>query len=176
MKYLVFSLSIVLFQSCASERWKEKVLDACVNDFQRHSYFISLKVKTDSAVVRCLVRTGYLFLYFRDRQALNEQEYARLAKSVIKEDRMLEVSAADRRKYNFIMIYECDEITQDIKKGTDYILEKYFKKDGDWHLFKGAATQETKYGIINALFERHVIVTTGDESGTLMVPGWQFRK
>lgn len=127
-------------------------------------------------MVRCLVRTGYLFLYFKDRQGLNEKEYASLAKSIIKEDRTLEVSAADQKKYNFIMLSECDEVTQETKKGTNYLLDKYFDKKDDWYLFKGAATQETKYGIIDALFQRHVIVTTGDESGDLMVPGWQFRK
>lgn len=119
MKYCVLFLCLALFQSCASEKWKDKVLDACVNDFQRHSYFISLKVKTDSAVVRCLVRTGYLFLYFKDRQGLNEGQYASLAKSIIKEDRTLEVSTADQKKYNFIMLYGCDEVTQEVKKGTD---------------------------------------------------------
>jgi hypothetical protein len=174
--YIAFLLSLVLFQSCTSERWKEKVLDACVNDYQRHSYFISLKVKTDSAVVRCLVRTGYLFLYFRHQQGLDEKGYATLAKSIIKKDSLLEVNAEDRKRYGFTIIYGCDEITQELKKGTACILETYFYKKDDWYLFKGAVTNETKNGIIDALFKQHVIVTTGDESGDLMVPGWQFRK
>ena len=70
-------LPVFFFQSCAPEQWKEKVLDTCVNDFQRHSYFISLQVKTDSAVVRCLVRTGYLFLYFKDHQGVNAENRIR---------------------------------------------------------------------------------------------------
>ncbi len=175
MRYCVLFLCLFFFQSCAPEQWKEKVLDACVNDYQRHSYFISLQVKTDSAVVRCLVRAGYLFLHFKDQQGLNEKEYATLAKSIIRKDSILTLSANDRKRFNFIMLYGCDEITQEVKKDTDYILEKYFDKKDDWFVFKGAATQETKYGIIDALFRRHVIVTTGDEGGSLMVPAWQFR-
>jgi hypothetical protein len=176
VKHLILLLSIVFLQSCASREWKENVLDACINDYQRHSYFVSLQVRTETGVVRCLVRTGYLFLYFKHRQGLNEKEYANLAKSIIKDDRIVEVSADDRERYNFVMIYECDETKGELeKKDTDYILDKYFNKVGDWYLFKGAATAELKNEIIDVLFERHVIVTTGDEAGVLVVPGWQFR-
>ncbi|WP_146217467.1 hypothetical protein [Chitinophaga sp. S165] len=175
MKYIVVILCAVLFQSCLSGKWKEKVLNACVNDYQRHSYFISLKVRTDSAVVRCIVRNGNLFLYFNDRQGLNESQYASLAKEIIKEDRVIAVSAADRKRYDFAILYGCEEINQELEKGTEYILGKYFRRWRNWYTFKGAVTNETENGIINALFERHVIVTTGDESGSLMLPDWQFK-
>lgn len=174
MKYIKIILLLLVIQSCKSHNWKEKALNICLRDHGRYSCFVGLRIKSDEAVVPCVIMNDDLFQYFNAKKATSQDEYERLVKEIVKDKKVLTINRSDVAKYDFLIFSPSNIVTQDIRKGKDFVLKSYFTKMKDNQMLDVALPDEAKEELIYALFEWGIISKTDDESGRLYLPFRQF--
>lgn len=177
MKYAKLFLLSVLFFSCSSDSYNEKALNKILSDFDRHSYFIGLMVKSGSSTSPYVVENSDLYSCYKEKDGLTEKSYAKRMKSIIRNNKVVEIDSTDLIKFGFLRVNPSCTVAADMEGDTSLILHKYFRKlTSTYRVNETVISTDQWNGIIYALFRKEVFTKTVDESGMLYVPDGQFEK
>lgn len=83
MKYTKLFLLAMLLFSCRSDSYDEKSLQRVLNDFDRHSYFVGLTVKSGSSTSPYVIENSDLYSYYEKKDGLTERSYTNHMRSII---------------------------------------------------------------------------------------------
>ena len=83
---------------------------------------------------------------------------------MINEEKPITVVTADINKYNFTVVDPNNTISEEIKKGKKYLLQKYFEN----RVLKDGTSIADRNNIISALFNWNIASRIDDESGYLI--------
>lgn len=167
---------LLIFASCSSDSYNKKALQRVLSDFDRHSYYIGLTVRSGSSTSTYVVENSDLYSYYREKDGLTEKSYARRMKSVISNNKVVEIDSTDLKEYGFLRVYPSSTVAADMEGDTSLILSKYFERPTSTYLINTTVDADLWNEIIYTLFKKGVFTKTEDESGMLYVPNEQFEK
>lgn len=160
MKILLFVLSI-------SGTPKDSVfINKVLTDFRRHSYFLSLNIKSTEYNGRIVIENDELYYYFRMNQQINKQEYKELIINVLKGDSSLKIKDANLKKWHFKKSPVIESVEENAKKGINEFINVYFN---DRLVLRNGLTDEVRFAVISQLFEWRIPACVDDQSGYLYI-------
>ena len=175
--YAKLFLLSVLFFSCRSSLYKGEALNKILSDFDRHSYFIGLMVKSGAFTSPYVIENRRLCRYYQEKECLTEKTYVKRMKSIIRNNKVVEIDSADLIKFGFLRVNPSNTIAADMEGDTSLILHKYFRKrTSTYRVNETVISTDQWNAIIYALFRKRIFTKTADESGMLYVPDEQFGK
>ncbi|SIO55571.1 hypothetical protein [Chitinophaga niabensis] len=168
MKRLLSGIFFLLFlNNCNNTAGKAEVLATVLKGFGRHSYFVSVKVKDGNQYV---ITNTELYLYFKQKEGFDEKRYQSYMMSVLSNASILTVDTTFLAKFQFNKVDRMEEIVD-----AAIIFRRYFNKTPENYWLKDGVSDRKKVYLINALFDKNIVSRIDDESGSLIVPYWQFK-
>ncbi len=162
-KLAILYFTIMHFISCG-QSYDNSFIEKITGDYSRNSYYILIDIKSLDKSSLYLIENDDLFYYFHQLKGYNEKQYQDFIRPLIKEGRSITVNESDIKKYGFTAIPANKKLAEDIKKGKDYLLQRYFKN----RVLKDGVSTDESNNIIAALFNWRIASRIDDESGYLI--------
>ena len=153
-RYIVSVIFFAFFYSCSQSNCKnDEIIHAVVSDYERHSYFINLKLQEGEKVNQYVIANLDLYRYFKAKYRFERKQYEDYILPIIKNDEKLEIDLEDLSIYPFHKVIDTLSINIDIRNGKEAILRKYFHKVLTNYVINDGISENEKYCIVNALFK-----------------------
>lgn len=165
MRFLVIFTIILLSMQACSQRSNDNFVDKIANDFSRNSYFIVLSVKLSEGITICLVENDELFYYFNKTKGYDESKYKKEVGAIIRENKILSITEADFSNFGFNKIVKTSKFDEEVKKGKDFIVGKYFKN----RVIVDGVSDNERNTLIKLLFDWGITSRIDDETGYLII-------
>jgi hypothetical protein len=165
MKVFILIISLLTTLVSCGQKKDKMYTDKVLNDFSRNSYFIVLKTVTEMGTALKLIDNDDLYFYFHEKKGLNKEGYKKFVYSFLNEDKELELTNNDLKKYGFIEVRHDKVVDTDAKKGKDFFLKKYFKNQ----VIIDGVSEEKKNYIIKVLYDWQIASKIDDETGYLVI-------
>ena len=149
--------------SC-SQKKDNAFVEKIISDYSRSSYYILINIESMRKTYPYLIENDDLFYYYHQQKGYNEKQYQEFIKPLINEEKPITVVTADINKYNFTVVDANNTISEEIKKGKKYLLQKYFEN----RVLKDGTSIADRNNIISALFNWNIASRIDDESGYLI--------
>ena len=149
--------------SC-SQKKDNAFVEKIISDYSRSSYYILINIESMGKTYPYLIENDDLFYYYHQQKGYNEKQYQEFIKPLINEEKPITVVTADINKYNFTVVDPNNTISEEIKKGKKYLLQKYFEN----RVLKDGTSIADRNNIISALFNWNIASRIDDESGYLI--------
>lgn len=167
----------VFFASCSQRiNISEEKLDFCINDYSKNGCFLAINVSIDSIIHPCVVRNFELNYYFFKKKNYNQDDaYRRIAKSIVLGKEELVIAPNDTINYGFEIVKLPSTVTEDLKKGKSYVIEKYFQPGiYGGYIIRTSAIEHWREIVYTLFIKYGVICNSYDESGYIHIPEKQF--
>lgn len=120
------SVSIFLFLcSCKGAKWDSQTLETLLNDFERHSYYVDVRIKEKDTIGRYIIPNNDLYYYFTTKHGFDDKQYVAYMMPVLLNDQVMEIDSLSLIAFEFTRI---GEKCSGIKGDTEKILDEYFHK------------------------------------------------
>ena len=113
-------LLILLLSSCMNNT--PTFFDKLLNDFDRYSLFISIKINSLEYSGRVIIENDDLFYYLNQTQKLDKEQYKKVIKEKLIKDGPLDIGKASLVKWNFIKVANIESVNKNAKKGLMNLL------------------------------------------------------
>jgi hypothetical protein len=154
-----------IFECCGQYQGDTKLIEKVTRDFSRNSYFVPLRVNVSDSIFQCVIENGRLYYYLYQKEHLSKEQYWEFIKSFIQQDKVLKINAFDLEKIGFIPVRRSAVMENDIKKGKEFIIKKYFNN----RIIRDNISDTDRAVLIATLFKWGKVSKVDDESGYLIL-------
>lgn len=154
---------LLLLSSCTNN--DSVFFDKLLNDFERYSWFISVKINSFEYNGKAIIENDDLFYFLNQTQKLDREQYRKVIGEKLKNNGTLEIGQESLVKWNFIKVPDISSINQNAQKGVRKFVKIYF----DGKVLKDGITDEERTAVIQKLFDWKIASKTDDESGCLIL-------
>ncbi len=165
MRFFITIAIIFLSMGSCSQRDNSEFVNKIANDFSRNSYFIVLNVKMPKEEVTSIIENDDLYYFFHKTRGYNESKYKKDIIHIIRESKKLNITETYFFNFGFIRINNQSKIYDEIKKGKDFIIGKYFRN----HVIIDGLSDEDRGVLIKFLFDWGIASRIDDETGYLVL-------
>lgn len=159
MKLLLFA---ILF-SCTQK--DTMFLDTVLDDFDRYSYFIAVKLESPDYKGQVIIENDDLYYYFEQSQSLSRSAYKDMMFNKLRSNESLNIESTDLERWNFYKIPSIASVAQNAEKGVEAFIKSYF----DGRVLKDGITDDERTAIIARLYEWKIPSKIDDETGYLVI-------
>lgn len=162
----IFYLLILLIFSCTTYHEMDKnFIDKVLSDYDEHSFFVSIKIRSNGQTQMNLIENDELFHFFKLKKDFNEEEYKKYMSDVLFQDLAINITGEELEEVGFKKVIKIKEVDDASKKGKDFFIKKYFKERV---LIEVDSEYERNY-IIQKLFEWEIPTKIDDETGHIIL-------
>lgn len=122
--------------------------DKVLNDFDSCSYFIALNIKSSSFKGRTIIENNNLYRFLNKTRGFSKERYKSFMKRMLIHNKVLKINDKDFPVWNFIKVYESDNVLENANLGRDKFVEHYF----NGVVMNYGLTEAERNAVVNQLF------------------------
>lgn len=150
-------LILLIFVSCKNDFYNDDSLHLVLSDFDRHSYYIGLTVKSGASTSTFIIDNTSLYRYYEEKDGFTKNQYESFIKSKIRRNSILEIDSSDLGNFGFHRVDPSHTIADDIAADTSIILSKYFERPNGIYVVDSAVNVDHWNEIAFLLFKKGVL-------------------
>ncbi len=154
-------IMLLILNSCMVNKGIQKpFIDRVTNDFERYSYFLSIKV---GEKVSYIIENDDLYYYVQNIKSIGKEQYQKEIKVKLINGGSFEINNPNS---NFIKVPNIPSVVANAKKGADEFIKVYFDNG---KVLKDGVTDDERTVIIQKRFEWEIASKIDDETGYLVI-------
>jgi hypothetical protein len=151
------------FTACTN--YNTPFYDKVLDDFDTHSYFVAVDIKSSSYKGRVIIENNNLYQFFQRTKGLNREKYKYQMKRILAHHKVLTIENKDYSESNFLKVSELESVIQVANRGSEYFIAYYF----NGVVLNYGITDEERDAIINQLFYWNVPAKIDNLTGDLII-------
>jgi hypothetical protein len=159
--FLTFFVLLVLSYPIRGQNFTKKV----ISDFDRHSFYILIKVESPKYNGDAIIENGALYYYFNQTQNIEQKKYQRVIYQTLQKKVKLKINEEDFAQFGFFIVPNDTLVITNAQKGVVDFIEIYFNGS----VLKNDITHDKYYAIISELYKFNVACKIDCESGHLTI-------
>jgi len=159
--FLMFFALLVLSYPIKGQNFAKKV----ISDFDRHSFYILIKVESPKYKGDVVIENGALCYYFNQTQNIEQKKYQRIIYQILQKKLTLKINEEDFAQFGFFMVPDDTIVAANAQKGVVDFIEIYF----NGNVLKKDITYDKHSAIISELYKFNVACKIDCESGYLVI-------
>lgn len=168
---LIFTL-FLLFSSFYLNDNKIKFCNIVLQDFERHSYFLKIKISDKNGCVNGIIENYNLYYFLSESTSLTRDDYTNKMLDILLNDSIVDIPKRELKNNNgFFPIIPNTLIDSIYKMGKETFINNYFSKTNyfPYKVLNNNISFEERNYIISKLFDLQVLCKTECETGLLYI-------
>lgn len=161
MKFLIFFVLLMQFYPIKSENFTKKI----ISDFNRHSFFILIKVESPKYNGDVIIENCDLYYYYSQTQNIGKKKYKNIIYNILQKKLTLKISEEDFIRFGFLIVPNEITVIANAQKGIVDFIKIYF----NGRVLKDGITDDEYCSIISQLYKFNIACKTDCESGYLIL-------
>jgi hypothetical protein len=160
---VILSLLLLILVSCSEKN--PAFYNQVLGNFDKHSYFIALDIRSDEFKGRVLVENNNLFTFLNKTNGWDKERYKSMMKRILIHRRIMKIKNTADLSLSFIKVKEINKVYLSANKGPDSFIKDYF----NGKIFKYETPEDEIYAVINQLFYWKIPIKFDDATGQFML-------
>jgi hypothetical protein len=154
---------LLLVISCADK--DPEFFNKMLGDFNKHSYFIAIDIRSDEYRGRVIVENNDLYTFLNKTRGWDTQKYKYMIKKIIIHGRTLKIKNTASLSLKYIKVKEINKVYLNANKGADSFIKYYF----NGRVFKYDISVDEMNAVINQLFYWRIPIKIDDSADQFML-------
>jgi len=152
-----------IFNRVDQRKTDKNFADLVLNNFTRHSRFLSFDVASNEYSGKVIIENKHLFGFLQNVKSFNKEQYQSFMKDALLNKNVIKL---EKLNSDFIKIESVEKVESLAAKGAQEFVKHYFSESG---VLEQRLHEDEKNAVIAKLFEWKIIAVIDDETGALII-------